>query len=191
MKRLTAMARFALVGVGLVLAMGAQAQPVYKWVDAEGRTHYGSQLPTDQADAGQIKVSPNGSSGAGSGRFGEERNPDGTKKLPKQVREMADGVAKGLSKVDSKEVPLNCAAAVDNIHYQADQMLEVGQKNVRDGYMAQAEYDKTAPKIREARGKYSVSDCQASSGNKKSFYQCMSSSNNHVMGCDKQFKHGE
>jgi hypothetical protein len=25
-------------------------------------------------------------------------------------------------------------------------MLEVGQKNVRDGYMAQAEYDKTAPK---------------------------------------------
>ena len=70
-------------------------------------------------------------------------------------------------------------------------MLEVGQKNVRDGYMAQAEYDKKAPKIREARGKYSVSDCQASSGNKKLFYQCMSSSNNHVMGCDKQFKHGE
>ncbi|MFT2520590.1 hypothetical protein ACMWQB_30765, partial [Escherichia coli] len=80
------------------------------------RTPYGSQLPVDQADAGQIKVSPNGSSG----RFGEERNPDGTKKLPKQVRELADGVAKGLSKVDSKEVPLNCAAAVDNIRSQVD-----------------------------------------------------------------------
>jgi hypothetical protein len=90
-----------LAALGLAWACTAAAQPVYKWVDAEGRTHYGSQLLVDQADAGQIKVSPNGSSGAGSGRFGEERNPDGTKKLPKQVRELADGVAKGLSKVDS------------------------------------------------------------------------------------------
>ena len=70
-----------------------------------------------------------------------------------------------------------------------DLMLEVGQKNVRDGYMTQAAFDATAPKIREAKGKYSVSDCQGSSGNKKSFYQCMSSSKNHVTGCDKQYKH--
>jgi hypothetical protein len=38
-------------------------------------------------------------------------------------------------------------------------MMEVGQKNVRDGYMTQTEFDSTAPKIREAEGKYSVSDC--------------------------------
>jgi hypothetical protein len=105
------------------------------------------------------------------------------------VAEFGEALKDSLGKVDSKQVPLNCATAVDNIHYQADQMLEVGQKNVRDGYMKQADFDKTAPKIREAKGKYSVSDCQGASGNKKSFYQCMSSSNNHVMGCDKQFKH--
>ncbi|WP_312840038.1 DUF4124 domain-containing protein, partial [Delftia tsuruhatensis] len=57
--------RAAWVALGLAWACTAAAQPVYKWVDAEGRTHYGSQLPVDQADAGQIKVSPNGSSGAG------------------------------------------------------------------------------------------------------------------------------
>ena len=57
------------------------------------------------------------------------------------------------------------------------------------GDMTQAAFDTTAPKIREAKGKYSVGDCQSSSGNKKSFYQCMSSSNNHVTGCDRQFKH--
>lgn len=45
------------------------------------------------------------------------------------------------------------------------------------------------PKIREAKGKYSLSDCQGASGNKKSFCQCMSGSNNHVTGCDKRFKH--
>jgi len=111
------------------------------------------------------------------------------KKIPEGVKDMAEGLRKSLGTVDSKQVPMNCAVAVSNIHYQADLMLEVGQKNVRDGYMTQAAFDTTAPKIREAKGKYSVGDCQSSSGNKKSFYQCMSSSNNHVTGCDRQFKH--
>lgn len=105
------------------------------------------------------------------------------------MAEFGEALKDSLGKVDSKQAPLNCAAAVDNIKYQADLMLEVGQKNVRDGYMTQAAFDATAPKIREAKGKYSVSDCQGAAGNKKSFYQCMSSSKNHVTGCDKQFKH--
>ncbi|RQO82485.1 DUF4124 domain-containing protein [Acidovorax sp. FJL06] len=181
--------------------VGAQAQPVYKWVDADGKTHYGSQPPPTKQDAEPLKLqSNNGTSGSGgssggsgskgaSGKAQPQYNPDGTKKIPRDVEEFGQGMKKALETVDGKQVPLNCAAAVDNIHYQADQMLEVGQKNVRDGYMAQADFDKTAPKIREARGKYSVSDCQSASGNKKSFYQCMSSSYNHVMGCDKQHKH--
>ncbi|MBD9582176.1 DUF4124 domain-containing protein [Delftia sp. K82] len=184
----TTWSRTAWAALGLAWACTAAAQPVYKWVDAEGRTHYGSQLPTDQADAGQIKVSPNGSSGAGSGRFGEERNPDGTKKLPKQVREMADGVAKGLSKVDSKEVPLNCAAAVDNIRSQVDTMVENGQKNVKGGYITQAQFDATAGKFREARTHATVADCQASTGRSKAMYQCMSNSYNHLIGCAEKHK---
>ena len=188
----------AMVALAMALGAAAQAQPVYKWVDADGKTHYGSQPPPTSQDAEPMKLQNNngtsGSGGAGSkgsassagkSAGATQFNPDGTKKIPKDVEEFGQGMKKALEKVDGKQVPLNCSAAVDNIHYQADQMLEVGQKNVRDGYMAQAEYDKTAPKIREARGKYSVSDCQASSGNKKSFYQCMSSDYNHVYDCDK------
>ncbi|KZT15591.1 hypothetical protein A1D30_08355 [Acidovorax sp. GW101-3H11] len=176
------------------LAAGAQAQPVYKWVDAQGKTHYGSQPPPSHADAEPLKLqSNNGStrsvSSSSSGKPGQQYNADGTKKIPKDVEEFGEGLKKSLQTVDSKQVPLNCTAAVGNIHDQADTMLEVGQKNVRDGYMSKADFDKNAPKIREARGRYSVSDCQSSSGNKKLFYQCMSSSNNHVMGCDKQYKH--
>ena len=186
----------------LVWSVGLQAQPVYKWVDANGKTHYGSQPPADKDDAAPMKLqgtngtttgSASGPAGSGGGKStstkGVEYNADGTKKIPEGVKDMAEGLRKSLGTVDSKQVPMNCAVAVSNIHYQADLMLEVGQKNVRDGYMTQAAFDTTAPKIREAKGKYSVADCQASSGNKKSFYQCMSSSNNHVMGCDKQFKH--
>ena len=190
----------AAMGMVLWVACGAaQAQPVYKWVDENGKTHYGSQPPPAKADAEPLKLqSNNGTSGGSAGASGkggasarakQEYNPDGTKKIPKDVAEFGEALKDSLAKVDGKQVPLNCASAVDNIHYQADQMLEVGQKNARDGYMKQADFDKTAPKIREAKGKYSVSDCQGASGNKKSFYQCMSSSNNHVMGCDKQFKH--
>jgi hypothetical protein len=179
-------------------SVGAQAQPVYKWVDAEGKTHYGSQPPPAKQDAEPLKLqSNNGTSGGStssgnkgaSAKAGQQYNPDGTKKVSKDVEEFGEGLKKSLGTVDSQQVPLNCAVAVDNIHYQADLMLEVGQKNVRDGYMTQAAFDSAAPKIREAKGKYSVSDCQGASGNKKSFYQCMSSSKNHVTGCDKQYKH--
>lgn len=179
----------AAAAIGLVLwaASGAaQAQPVYKWVDENGKTHYGSQPPPAKPDAEPLKLQNNNGASA---RAKQEYNPEGTKKIPKDVAEFGKSLKDSLGKVDSKQVPLNCNAAVDNIQYQADLMLEVGQKNVRDGYMTQAAFDATAPKIREARGKYSVSDCQGASGNKKSFYQCMSSSYNHVTGCDKQFKH--
>ena len=77
---------------------------------------------------------------------GVEYNADGTKKIPEGVKDMAEGLRKSLGTVDSKQVPMNCAVAVSNIHYQADLMLEVGQKNVRDGYMTQAAFDTTAPR---------------------------------------------
>lgn len=191
----------ALATVMMVFGTAAHAQPVYKWVDENGKTHYGSQPPPAKQDAEPMKLQSNNGTSGGAGSAGSkggtagksagatEYNPDGTKKIPKDVAEFGEALKDSLGKVDSKQVPLNCAAAVDNIKYQADLMLEAGQKNVRDGYMAKADFDKVAPKIREARGKYSVSDCQGAAGNKKSFYQCMSSSNNHVTGCDKQFKH--
>lgn len=165
---------------------GAQAQPVYKWVDAEGRTHYGGQPPASLQDAESMKLHGGGAPGRATG---PRYNADGTKKIPKEVQEFGEGLQKSLGTVDSQVVPLNCAGAVANIHGQADTMLEVGQKNVRDGYMAQADFDKAAPRIREAKGRYSVADCQSASGGKRAFYQCMSSSRNHVTGCDKQFKH--
>ena len=192
MKQWTKAALAAAMVAGAVCAGVVQAQPVYKWVDADGKTHYGSQPPPSQPGAEAMKLqgssatSPGGKSGA---RAGQQYNADGTKKIPKEVEEFGEGLKKALGTVDGRQVALNCKAAVGNIHDQADTMLEVGQKNVRDGYMTQAAFDQTAPKIRAARGKYSVGDCESSTGNKRGFYQCMSNSRNHVSGCDKQFKH--
>ena len=185
-----AMKRAAVAATAAMLCLAVQAQPVYKWVDAQGKTHYGSQPPpTQQLEPLKLQntQAPGGGAAGTPGKV--EYNPDGTKKLPKDVEELVEGMTKGLGTVDGKQVPMNCAASVSNIHGQADAMLEVGQKNVRDGYLARSSFEKTAGQIRQARGSYSLSDCQRATGNKKSFYQCMSGSSNHVLGCSKQFKH--
>lgn len=185
----------AVAAMVMVCGLSAQAQAVYKWVDANGKTHYGQQPPGAHAEDAPLKLQgTNGTStgaavSGGSAGAAVQYNADGTKKVPKEVAEMAQGLHKSLSTVDGKTEPLQCATAVGNIRSQADTMLEVGQKNVRDGYMTQAAYEGTAAQIREAKGKYSAGDCQSSTGNKRSFYQCMSSSRNHIMGCSSQFKH--
>ncbi|WP_395457998.1 DUF4124 domain-containing protein [Acidovorax delafieldii] len=80
---------------------GAQAQPVYKWVDADGKTHYGSQPPPAKQDAEPLKLqSNNGTSGGStssgtkgaSAKAGQQYNPDGTKKVSKDVEEFGEGL---------------------------------------------------------------------------------------------------
>lgn len=175
--------RAALLALGCLWAGASAAQSVYKWVDAQGQTHYSSQLPPQQAESSQLRVSSGGSLGTKPGRVDDQRNPDGTKKLPKGAQDMADGLVEGLKKVDDKTVPLNCALAVDNIRSQIETMLENGQKNLKGGYVTQAQYDSTAANFKNLRYQATVSDCKAATGRSRDMYQCMTSMNNHLLGC--------
>ena len=62
----------AAIGLMLWAACGAaQAQPVYKWVDENGKTHYGSQPPPAKPDAAPLKLQgSNGTSGGAGGAAG-------------------------------------------------------------------------------------------------------------------------
>jgi hypothetical protein len=175
---------------GVLLAGACHAQGVYKWVDAQGKTHYGSQPPATDTGGEPLKLHSN--SGFGGNNSGKvkppvEYNADGTKKVPKGVQELGEGLIKGLQKVDPKEEPLNCSVAVENVRYQFDLMLEVGQKNAKDGYITQSDFDAKAAKLRQAKSEVTLTDCQLASGNKRSFYQCMSNSKNHVTGCGNKY----
>lgn len=181
---------FGLALALLFCATAGHAQGVYKWVDADGKTHYGSQPPTNDKGGEALKLHSN--SGFGGNNSGKvkppaEYNADGTKKIPKGAQELGEGLIKGLQKVDPKEEPLNCSVAVDNVRYQFDLMLEVGQKNAKDGYINQSDFDAKAAKLRQAKSEVTLTDCQLASGNKKSFYQCMSNSKNHVTGCGNKY----
>jgi hypothetical protein len=175
---------------GLLLADACSAQGVYKWVDAQGQTHYGAQPPAEASSSESVKIhSPSrfGGNNSRAPRPSVEFNADGTKKIPKAVQELGDGLIKGLQKVSPSNVPLDCNRAVANIQEQADAMLAVGEKNVKDGYMHQSEYDNVAARIRQARGEASVGECLLASGNKQRFYKCMSNDRNHVTGCAKKY----
>ncbi len=178
----------------LALVSAAQAQGVYKWVDANGKVHYGSQPPATEKAPEPVKMHNSNSGFGGNNNLSDaassktQYNADGTKKLPKGVEDMRDGLVKGLQQVDPKTEALSCVKAVDNVRYQLDLMLEVGQRNTKDGYITQTEYDATAAKLRQAKSEVSLTDCDGATGNKRAFYQCMSSSRNHVSGCGSKYK---
>ena len=165
----------------------SHAQGVYKWVDAEGKTHYGAQPPATDKGAETLKLHSN--SGFGGDNNGKVRateyNADGTKKIPKDVQDFAKGMEKALKKADPKVVPLDCNSAVQNAQEQGDTALEVSAKNLKDGYITQADYDNNAAKIRRAKAETTLASCQSATGRDRAFYQCMSNSNNHIMACTK------
>ena len=169
----------------LLCAAVAHAQPVYKWVDADGKTHYGSQPSANDKGSEALKIHSN--SGFGGDNNGKARNAeynaDGTKKVPKDVQDMVKGFEKALKKADPNTVPLDCAAAVDNAQQQGDTALEVSAKNLKDGYITQADFDNNAASIRRAKAATSIAHCQSSTGKDRAFYQCMSNGNNHFTAC--------
>ncbi|OYU46151.1 MAG: DUF4124 domain-containing protein [Burkholderiales bacterium PBB4] len=182
--------RFFLILIALALHAAitpVQAQGVYKWVDAEGKTHYGSQPPSAAQQGEALKMHSN--SGFGGNNNGSsasrpvEYNPDGTKKIPKDVQAMAKGLEKTLRTPDAQQVPLDCNAAVSNAREQADTMLEVSAKNLKDGYITQADHEQNAQRIGRAKSETTLSHCLTASGKDKSFYQCMSNGRNHVTAC--------
>ncbi len=65
MGKLAWLACVATMGAVVARSAGAQAQPVYKWVDADGKSHYGSQPPPARQDAEPLKLQSNNSTSGG------------------------------------------------------------------------------------------------------------------------------
>ena len=105
--------------------------------------------------------------------------------LPADVQADVDAMAVRLAEVNDTGSALACSRAVENARHGVETMLEVGEKNLRAGYMTQATYDAMTPALRSLLGVLSVPDCEAAAGPRHDFYQCMSSDYNHVLACGK------
>jgi hypothetical protein len=99
----------------------------------------------------------------------------------------ADDIAQALLEVSRHEAELDCPKAVENARYGVETMLEVGEKNVRGGYMKAEQFNAAATPLRALLPNLTQADCDAAEGNKRAFYQCMSSDYNHVLACGKAY----
>ena len=57
------MRRSAILGLALLLCLGSASAQVYKWVDANGKTHFSDRPPPAEAKPSQIKPSSGAASG--------------------------------------------------------------------------------------------------------------------------------
>ena len=159
--------------VCLSFSISAQAK-IYKWVDAQGNTHYSQQPPPGQA-AKNMEL-PN-------------YKPSHTQKqLPPAANAMAQGAASIILDAHQKADKLDCAKAVANVRSSIDTMLETGEKNTNSGYMDKNQYDKGAADLMHAKNSATIQDCESAGGNDKDFYLCMSNDANHFLGCVKRYK---
>lgn len=119
---------------------------------------------------------------ASGARAGEDAPP---RPLPATVQADVAAIAEHLSSVQEEAPSLACGKAVENARWGVETMLEVGEKNLRGGYMTQAAYDAATPALKALLGILTVQDCEAATGVRRDFYQCMSSDYNHVYACGK------
>ncbi len=176
------------------LAPAATAQGVFKWVDANGKVHYGSQPPASEAGAAPVKIQNNSTFGGnnndsytGSAKR-QQYNADGTKKIDKDTAEFRDAMIDSLKNSNKGAAPLSCSAAMRNVESELTTWLEGGERNLKGGYITQAQFDDATAKVNRLKAALSESDCHSSTDAKRAFYQCMSSSKNSVLGCGDKHK---
>ena len=93
---------------------------------------------------------------------------------------------------------VNIAAVVQHCPKQRQTLLfsatypegvgKMASRFMRDPQEVKLAERHTAAKIRQNRAETTLGDCQSATGAKKAFYQCMSNSYNHIMGCSQKHR---
>ncbi len=101
----------ALLVAMLLLCGGAQAQKIYKWVDQNGKTHYGDSAPSDMGTAQEIRVpkTPAVDVGVNTRKQRTERLLDAYKQERDEQRE-----ARQVAAEEKKKREANCALAEES-----------------------------------------------------------------------------
>lgn len=160
----------------VLMSFSAYAE-VYKWVDENGVTHYGSMKPA-KMESKKLNIQTSRSA------------VPTAKQLPEDVQTMANSMAQGILKDNGDAESLDCSKAVSNAKYSVQNMLEVGAKNYKAGFIPKDNYMVMKKNLEQAKRQISVAECRSSKGQVKGFYTCMSNSYNHVMRCGKKYNYG-
>lgn len=156
------------------------AAEVYKWVDKNGKVHFGDRAPAGVKSTELTKSKSEQPPANGS---------EPLKQIDPEVQKSMEGMANALLDVKPVEGNFECDKAVFNARDGIDTVLQVGRRNVETGYVSSAEFEKKRPKLEQVMNSFSSEDCKEATGPKLEFYRCMSNDHNHVMGCGKKFSY--
>lgn len=154
------------IAIALALSSTMAAGEIYKWVDENGVTHYGSKKPPSVA-AETVNI----------------RTGAVTKVADADVQEFAESAKRELMKDHGSSAKLDCNKAVANSREQLNDMMSNLEKNFRGGYVSDADFQTAKEQLATSMRKISTGDCSSSSGENKNFYLCMSNSKNSIMMC--------
>jgi Domain of unknown function (DUF4124) len=142
------------------------AGDVYKWKDEQGNVHFSERPPVKKAESVEVK------------NYGKQNAS-----IDKDVEELKNAMTNEIKKVDETDNVLNCSVALDNAQWQFQTMLDQGKRNLNNGSINQDQFGQVTAVVNKLKSEISYSDCQSAAGIKKSFYECMSNKNNHLVGC--------
>jgi len=169
----------------LLVACQTAGADIYKWVDAEGVTHFGSQPPIELAvkkvEIGAGRVKTRDVANPYSQRFKEVKK---NKEIDAGTGAVAKALTAHLSTVSDNGVDLNCRKAVNNGQHWAKKMYQTSVKNKEDGYVTDANFNQMVSSIEQAQKEMTVSNCESASGKEIEFYRCLSDDDNHLIACD-------
>lgn len=148
--------------LALAVSLPSHAQ-VYKWVDANGQTHFGSQPPTPEQPLEEVEL-----------RSGYQGTP-----VPEPTFSAPDagGESRG-SESASEETPPSartmCGEAVRWTAIDIPNLKEIGQQRQKDGKITREQYRQTEKALNQVKSSITVSDCMASKGKDRERYECLS-----------------
>lgn len=151
----------------LTLSMPAQAQ-VYKWVDANGQTHFGNQPPTPEQPVEAVKIRP-----------GYEGTPQPRKANdPISDSAIASSTETTSSPDAQEEKPQSeqemCSEAMRWTSIDISNLKEIAQQRLKDDEITRDQHTQALEALNQADDALSLSDCMGSEGEKREFYDCLS-----------------
>ena len=167
---------FAVVMMGLLVS-GASMASMYKWTDEEGVVHFSNVAPTDNAEG--VKE--------------EKAYPKGNLEKPRhksKAQTSSGGPDLSVPGFDQKtESPLNmCQEAVTQAYDTIETYLASGRKNLKGGYITQAQYDILKVNFGKIKRELSVAHCIVSRGDERKFYECLADSYGDILMCHDKYE---
>lgn len=173
------MIRCAVVAIFLgVLLSGVSVASMYKWTDENGVVHFSNVAPTDNAQGvKEEKAYP----------AEHTSTPRYKRKSPTSQEAMPDFSVPGFDR--KAESPLEmCQEAVNQAYDTMETYLATARKNLKGGYISQAQYDILKVNFGKIRRELSVSGCMASRGKERKFYECLADSYGDILMCHDKYE---